>query len=278
MADVLTERHGATLLVTLNRPESKNSVAGRMLAEILEAFTEAAEDDSIRVVVTTGAGSTYCVGMDLQEADGQLERAPVDVLNDDLIGGDKGIGSLSRNQRLLEPAGGIGRWTRRIAGMPKPTVAALNGVTAGGGLAFAVLQDFRVAAANARLTPGFLGVGVAPEMGMTYFLPRLLGWRAANQLLLRNPVLGAEEAAGLGLVDQVAPEGRALPEAMELAEQLARLPTVAMQATKQLLSRSAASDLDGQLAAEYQAQLTLFGLPETRTAIAELRARLGRRG
>lgn len=276
MADVLTERHGSTMLVRLNRPRRHNAVAGTMLRDLLVAFEEAAADDSVHVVVTTGAGATFCVGMDLEQIDGMTQRPAVDLLNDDELGGDKGTGALSRNRRLLEPRG-IGRWTRRMVDMPKPTIAALNGVTAGGGLALAVLHDFRLAAAGARLTPGFLGVGVAPEMGLSYFLPRLIGWRGANHLLLRNPVLTAEQAVELGLVDQAVPDDRLLAEAMELADQLAALPTVAVQATKRLLHRSSANDLDRQLESEYQAQLMLFDLPETRSNIRALRDRVGGR-
>lgn len=277
MAAVLTERHGAVMVVTINRPERNNAIGGTFFRELLAAFEEADADDAVHAIVTVGAGRTYCTGMDLDDADDSaLDKQTTDLLNDGVLGGDKGTGSLSPHRRLLEQFG-IGRWTQRFAAVTTPSVAALNGAVGGGGLAIAVLQDFRIAAAGARIVPGFLSVGVAPEMGISYLLPRLVGWRAANRLLLTNPTLTSEEAAEIGLVDTVVAPERTLESAMDLAARIAELPTVAVQATKQLLRSSMWNSFDQQLETEYRTQLMLFGLPETRESIEALRRRVGRR-
>ncbi len=279
MGDVLTERRGPVLLITLNRPHRANAIAGTVLRDLLAAFEDADADDDVRAIVTTGAGATFSVGADLDDVDSVIGGGdpvePADLLNDGVLGGDKGTGVPSRDRRRLEHLG-IGRWTLRMAAVTTPTVAALNGATGGGGLALAVLHDFRIAAAGARLTPGFLGVGVAPEMGLTYFLPRLVGWQQANRLLLRNPVLAAPDAERIGLVDEVVPDGAVLDEALRLAGELAELPSLALRSTKRLLRTAADNTLEQQLEAEYHHQLMLFGLPETRDALERLQARLRR--
>ncbi|HEY1971279.1 MAG TPA: enoyl-CoA hydratase/isomerase family protein [Pseudonocardia sp.] len=274
MPDVTNERHGPIAVITLNRPEQRNSVSGTMLADLLRAFEEADADDAVRVIVTVGAGSTYCVGADLDHVtSGVLDKPATDLVNDDDLGGDKGTGPLSPHRRLLEQLG-IGRWTQRMVAVTTPSVAAINGACGGGGLAIAVLQDFRIAAAGARIIPGFLSVGVGPEMGISYLLPRLIGWQPANRLLLTNPTLAAEEAHRIGLVDEVVPADRTLEEAMAYAERLAAQPPIAVRATKQLLRHSAWNSFDQQLQAEYHTQLMLFGLPETRVRVARLRDRI----
>lgn len=274
MAEILTERHGPVMVITINRPERGNAIGGGFFRELLAAFEEADADDAVRAIVTVGAGRTYCTGMDLDDATEEaLSKPTYDFMNDDVVGGDKGTGSLSRDRRLLERHG-IGRWTKRIAAVTTPSVAALNGAVGGGGLAIAVLQDFRIAAAGIRIVPGFLSVGVAPELGITWLLPRLIGWQAANRLLLTNPTLTSEEAAEIGLVDSVVAPERTLADAMELAERIAALPSVAVRATKQLLAESGANSFDEQLVTEYRTQLMLFGLPETRERVAELRRRI----
>jgi 2-(1,2-epoxy-1,2-dihydrophenyl)acetyl-CoA isomerase len=142
-------------------------------------------------------------------------------------------------------------------------------------LAIALLHDFRVAAAGAKLATSFLQLGVGPELGMSYLLPRLVGWQVAADLLLRGRMVLAEEAAEIGLVNRVVPADRVLDEAMELAEELAALPSIAQQLTKRELRRSATSTFSEQLETEYRTQLSLFALQDHRAALEATRRRVG---
>lgn len=275
MDDLAVERHGTVTVLRIDRADRHNSIGGALLGQMADAFEDAERDDDVHVVVTTGSGPTFCVGVDLAElAEGLGSGAPTyELLTGTTIGGDKGLPEQSRRQRMVEQLG-VGRWAQRMAACTKPSIAALNGPAAGGGLAIAVTHDFRVCSSRASLKAGFAGVGVAPEMGLTWLLPRLVGWRAARDVLLRNRTIRAAEALGLGLVDEVVAPEEVLPRALELAAELAAMPSTAQRLTKRLLSESADNSFDAQLAAEYRAQLLLFGLPETSTSLAALAAQV----
>jgi enoyl-CoA hydratase/carnithine racemase len=273
--DLSVERHGPVAVLRIDRAERHNSIGGSLLGELVTAFEDVERDDGVRVVVTTASGPTFCVGIDLAElAEGLGSGAPTyELLTGTTIGGDKGLPEQSLQQRMVEQLG-VGRWAQRMAACTKPSIAALNGPAAGGGLAIAVTHDFRVCSARASLKAGFVGVGVAPEMGLTWLLPRLIGWRAARDVLIRNRTIRAQEALDLGLVDEVVPAEHVLGRALELASELAAMPATALRLTKRLLAESAENSLDAQLAAEYRAQLLLFGLPETRASLAALAAQV----
>jgi enoyl-CoA hydratase/carnithine racemase len=277
VTDLAVERHGPVTVLRIDRAEKHNSIGGSLLGDLVRAFEDAEGDDDVRVVVTTGSGPTFCVGVDLTElAEGLASGAPTyDLLNGTTIGGDKGLPEQSIKQRMVEQLG-VGRWAQRVAACTKPSIAALNGPAAGGGLAIAVSHDFRVCSSRGSLKAGFVGVGVAPEMGLTWLLPRLIGWRAARDVLLRNRTIRAAEALELGLVDEVVAPEEVLPRALELASELAAMPATALRLTKRLLTESAGNGWEAQLAAEYRAQALLFGLPETRASLAALAARIGR--
>jgi enoyl-CoA hydratase/carnithine racemase len=274
--DLSVERHGPVTVLRIDRAERHNSIGGSLLGELVEAFEDAERDDDVRAVVTTGSGPTFCVGVDLAElAEGLATGAPTyELLNGTTIGGDKGLPDQSVQQRMVEQLG-VGRWAQRMAACTKPSIAALNGPAAGGGLAIAVTHDFRVCSSRASLKAGFAGVGVAPEMGLTWLLPRLVGWRAARDVLLRNRTIRAPEALELGLVDEVVAPDEVLGRALEMASELAAMPATALRLTKRLLAESADNSWDAQLAAEYRAQLLLFGLPVTRASLAALAAQVG---
>jgi 2-(1,2-epoxy-1,2-dihydrophenyl)acetyl-CoA isomerase len=282
--DVLIERRGAVLVVRLNRPESKNAIGGTMFRDLAAAFELAASDDAIRAVVTIGEGSTYCVGADLGHLAQAKGSEPHQLLTGDLVlpdgtiaGGETGQAPLSPDQRRTDWMGAGSRWAERMWSLEKPTIAAINGAAGGGGLAIALLHDFRLASAGVTLATSFLRLGVGPELGMTYLLPRVVGWRAANDLLLRSRRLSAEEAEQIGLVDRVVPAGSLLSEALALAEELADLPSIAMQLTKRELRLSMSGTFHEQLEVEYRTQLQLFSLAEHGVALDEQRAQIGSR-
>lgn len=269
MGDVELERHGAILLVRLAREASNNAISGSLLAELADAFDLASRDESVHVVVTTGQGKAFSVGADLPEMLSHLDLPVHRILNGPEVGGDRGYGVLSDGQARIEELG-VGRFAQRLLALDKPTIAALNGSAAGGGLAIALLHDYRIAGQRARLSASWSKVGVAPEMGASYILPRLLGHRAAFDFVLRSRVLSASEALDIGLVDRVVPTEDVLGAAMELAEELAALPTLSAQMIKRIMRISGTASLEQMLKEEYRALYVLFGSPHVKESMAAL--------
>ncbi|WP_153345792.1 enoyl-CoA hydratase/isomerase family protein [Nocardia aurantia] len=272
--DVLVERHGAVLLLTLNRPQRHNAVGGSMFRDLSAAFDEAGRDDGIRVVVTTGTGDAFCVGADVRDFAAVAHLPARDLLLSDLIGGDKGLPELSPDGRVLDEIGNAGRWAARMWALEKPTLAAINGAAVGGGLAVALLHDIRIAARSARLGTGFAPAGLASELGLSYLLPRVTGMSVAAELLFGGRLVGSAEARELRLVSETVDDEQLLDRALETAERIAAQPSRGLQWNKRLLRRSMDSTLAEQLRAEYVAQLALFDDPETRAALVRLTRRV----
>lgn len=250
-----------------------------MFRDLLEGMREARDDDSIHVVVTTGEGPTYCVGADVSHLVQARDYAPYELLTGDLrmpdgtvLGGETGLRPLTPAGRITDWRGAGSRWTEEFWALEKPTIAAVNGSAGGGGLAIALLHDFRIVAENAKLATGFLKLGVGPELAMSYLLPRMVGWSKATDLLLRAKTLTPQEAADLGLANDVVPADRVLEEAMKLAEELAALPTIAQQLTKRGLRRAMTATFSEQVADEYRTQLSLFALRDHEKGIEALNA------
>ncbi|WP_067682931.1 enoyl-CoA hydratase/isomerase family protein [Nocardia miyunensis] len=277
-ADVVAERHGPVLLLRLNRPHRHNAVGGTMFRDLAGAFDEAGRDDGIHVVVTTGTADAFCVGADVRDFDAVAHLPARELLVSELIGGDKGLPSLSPGQRGLDETGNAGRWTERIWNLEKPTIAAVNGSAVGGGLAVALLHDIRFAARSARLGTGFAPAGLAPELGLSYLLPRTVGLSAAAELLFSARLLDAAQARELGLVSRILDDDQLLSGAMELAQQIAAMPSGGLQWNKRLLRRAMDNTMSEQLRAEYSAQLALFDDPDTRAALDRLTRRVLRDG
>jgi enoyl-CoA hydratase/carnithine racemase len=269
VGDVELDRHGAILVVRFAREASHNAISGSLLAELADAFDLAARDESVHVVVTTGNGKAFSVGADLPEMLSHLDLPVHRILNGPEVGGDRGYGVLTDGQARIEDLG-VGRFAQRLLALEKPTIAALNGSAAGGGLAIALLHDYRIAAERARLSASWSKVGVAPEMGASYILPRLMGYRAAFDFVLRSRVLSAAEALDIGLVDRVVPTENVLDAALELAEELAALPTLAAQMTKRIMRGSGTASLEQTLKEEYRALSILFASPHVKETMATL--------
>jgi enoyl-CoA hydratase/carnithine racemase len=267
--DVELERHGAVLLVRFAREASNNAISGSLLADLADAFDLAARDESVHVVVTTGNGKAFSVGAELPEMLSHLDLPVHRILNGPEVGGDRGYGVLTDGQARIEELG-VGRFAQRLLALDKPTIAALNGSAAGGGLAIALLHDYRIAGHRARLSASWSKVGVAPEMGASHILPRLMGYRAAFDFVLRSRVLSAAEALDVGLVDRVVPTEDVLDAAMELAQELAALPTLAAQVIKRIMRMSGTASLEQMLKEEYRALSVLFAAPHVRETMAAL--------
>ncbi len=263
--DAVAEDRDGIRVIRLNRPDRGNGMAGTLLNDVIFHGEGAARNDDVRAIVTIGSGKTYSVGADFDELGHIGTGDLVDVVNSGLVGGEESMLSSSRQQRQLDSVG-IGRWTLRFWNIDKPTVAALNGGAAGGGFALALMHDFRIMSSGARITPGFARLGLGPEMGVGWFLPRIVGYQCARDLLLRCPTLTADQALEIGLVDEVVPPAELESRAVEYARELSVHPPLGLRATKRLLNVSADMPLDRYLEREWSSQLRLFGTQEMRAA------------
>jgi 2-(1,2-epoxy-1,2-dihydrophenyl)acetyl-CoA isomerase len=223
--EVLTTRAGAVLTITLNRPDVHNAITRAMHAALGKALSEAA-DPEVRAVVLTGAGRGFCSGQDLHE----FQSLPGSI-RDTL-------------EETYHPN------IRAIRALEKPVVAAVNGACAGAGLSLACACDVRVASSAASFVPGFIGIGLVPDAGGSWFVHRLLGSARAFEWMVSNRRLDADEAHGWGLVSEVVDAEVFVARVDELAAWYAALPTRGLALTKQLFERAYTASLDEQLALE----------------------------
>ena len=229
MAEVETRLDGGVLTITLNRPDVLNAF-NRAVHEGFRAALKQARSADVRAVVVTGAGRGFCVGQDLTE----FREAPGDI-GDRLRGG--------YHQTILG-----------LRTLEKPVIAAVNGPAAGAGLSLACACDLRIAADSASFVPAFIGIGLVPDSGATWFVPRLIGPARAFEWLTQNRKLGAAEAHAWGLVDEVVEATALAGRAAEVAARYAEAPTLAIGMTKRLLEAAADSTLEEQLEREAQLQ------------------------
>jgi 2-(1,2-epoxy-1,2-dihydrophenyl)acetyl-CoA isomerase len=231
---VLYDVTNAVATITLNRPDAMNSLNTETKDALRDAVLRAAEDATARAVVLTGSGRAFCVGQDLKEHVENVERDPEAVWN-------------TVPQHYNPIALGL-------ATMPKPVVAAVAGIAAGAGASFAFACDFRVVGETAGFNLAFTAVGLAPDSGASWTLPRLVGYARALDLLLRPSTINAADALAMGLASEVVPTEDVLPRAHALAAELAAGPTVAYAAVKQSLAFAATHDLTSALAFEHEMQ------------------------
>ena len=220
--------------ITLNRPDVLNAVNETMARELLEALKVAAKNDEVRCLIITGSGAAFSAGEDIQELRGQYQRGEKPRLG----------------ERLLYKYNPI---IRRIRQTPKPIIAAVNGVAAGGGAGLALACDIRTASDTAKFIQAFIRVGLAPDSGTSFFLPRLVGFAKASELFLTGQELTSKDAERMGLVAKVVPSNELMPTTREIAGKLAKGPTMAIDLTKRALNKSVDSSLESVL--EYESYL-----------------------
>src|SRR5438067_2939326 len=215
------EMREAIALITLNRPLALNALTVVMGQEFRSAMGEAREHGA-RAVVLTGAGRAFCAGGDLREMQRIAEKE-------------------GRLEAFFdEPLSLIHDCVRLIRETPLPVIAAVNGVATGGGCNFALACDIVLAAESAQFNQAFIKIGLTPDCGGTFILPRLVGWRRATELLMTTDCVDAKTAAKQGLITSVVPDAQLQPAALLLAKKLANGPTAALARIKRLLTRSAA--------------------------------------
>jgi 2-(1,2-epoxy-1,2-dihydrophenyl)acetyl-CoA isomerase len=242
MAEVELTRADAVLTITLNRPDVLNAFDGAMHAQLGAALDEAA-DPAFRAVLITGAGRGFCVGQDLA--------------------GFGGAGDVGETLRANYHPN-----VRRLRALEKPVIAAVNGPAAGAGLSLACACDVRIAAESAVFVPAFIGIGLIPDAGGSYFVHRLLGYARAFEWMTSGHKLTAREALDWGLVSAVVPDAELTRHANELAERYAHMPTRGIAATKRLFDHAETATLEQQLALEAQLQSELAKSPDFQEGVA----------
>lgn len=244
---VLEERQGSVATLRLNRPERLNALNVELGQAILAGLRRVAEDESIRCVVLTGAGRGFCAGGDLALLrDVRSRNAPHEL------------------EALLRAGKEI---VLTIATMPKPVLAAVNGPAAGGGMNLALACDVRIASELASFGEAFAQVGLFPDFGGMYFLPRLVGISRAAELFYTGEIISAAEAGRIGIVNRVVPTDRFEAETRAFAERLAGAPPLAMRPVKQVLVGSQRAELEGVLEEEIRRQVVCFASEDCAEAL-----------
>lgn len=247
MSDVLVRKERGAAWLTLNRPEAGNAVNPAMARHLADVARDVADDPAIRCVVLTGAGRLFCVGGDVaamagagQEA-GPFLRDLADTLHGAIL---------------------------TLTGMAKPLVVLVNGPAAGAGLSLGIMGDVVLAARSAHFTAAYTGVGLSPDGGMSWLLPRLVGLRRAQAIILTNQRIGAEEAERIGMVTRTVDDAELMQEAEAVVARLIASPTAALGAARSLLIDGATATLPDHLNREAQTIARAGGNAEAREGIA----------
>jgi enoyl-CoA hydratase/carnithine racemase len=242
-------RDAGVATITLNRPAVKNALTPDLFSELGERFDEVAANPEDRVLVLTGSGEAFCSGADLGGGGAQAERL--------------GQGPIARKQFTTETL----RPALKLHRLPKPTIAAVNGVAAGGGCNLALGCDIVFAGQSARFAEVFVNRGLTVDYGGTWLLPRLIGLQRAKDLAFRGDVIDSEEALRFGLVLEVVPDDQLMKRVDEYARNLAAKPPIALSMIKTGMNRLLATGFEEGLEFESDAQALCMGSADFRTAM-----------
>jgi len=239
-------------LLTMNRPDRGNGVVPEMARDLLNALATLEQDNTVRVLVLTGAGRQFCAGADLIEFQRYIEeRLPIE--------------HEPYNARVLWPV------TQRLVACRLPVVAAINGGATAGGLDLALACDIRIASAKAKMGETYIKLGLNPGNGGTYFLPRLVGSGLAAEMALTGDILDAQRALEIGLVNRVVEPELLLTESIGLAARIAAHPRLALEATKQQLRQSWHLDLISSMTASFWGVAAMSHTEDLKEGIAAAR-------
>ena len=250
---VLYHRHDSIVTLTLNRPETLNAMNEAMMGELERILIELEADTAVRAVVLTGAGRAFSSGGDQKRG---AEEVPPSFFE-----GDRGGALIERLNRCI----------LRMQRLRKPIVGSINGVAAGAGMNIALATDLRIASDAARFGEVFTRVGLVPDGGGTYFLPRLVGTAKAMEMILLADIIDAQEALRIGLVNRVVPAEQLEQETLKLAERLAQGPTVAYGLAKTGLYQGLGMSLDDVLNMEARNQAIAARTPDRAEGVAAFR-------
>ena len=252
--NVLVDRHEHVAILTLNRPDRLNAITPALREEVHAAVEAAHADDQVRALIITGAGRGFCSGADVS---GQLPAPP------------------TAHNQMLDEDGWVGRWAKLFHHFDKPVIAAVNGVAAGAGMSTALAADLRVGSEHARFKTVFIERNLSPDSGMSYFLPRIIGYARAADLIFTSRAVDAEEAWRLGLLDRLVKAEALIEESVKLAGEMTQWPPLALRVSKRVLQHNFEADLDAAL--RYESISLSFGrkavndVRESRAAFLEKR-------
>jgi 2-(1,2-epoxy-1,2-dihydrophenyl)acetyl-CoA isomerase len=246
---ILTEVRGRVLLVTLNRPESLNALLADMGGLLRDAIEGAEKNPAIGAIVVTGAGRGFCSGGDIA------------LMEEVMAGGAKW-------EDFSDVVTGGREFARAVRACPKPVIAAVNGAAAGGGMGLALSCDIRWASEKAKFAQSFAKIGLHPDWGSVYALPRLVGVARALEMMWTGDAVDAAEALRLGIVSRVLPPEQLLPETMAFAERLAQGAGLALAEIKRSAQGSLTLRLDGALEREIDAQQRCWNSRDAKEGIA----------
>ena len=232
------ERRGQIALLTLNKPERLNALSAAMRAEIAQVLEEVRADDGLRALVLTGAGRGFCSGADL--AAGAAVMA---------AGGPPE--PRTQNEKIDEH-GWVGAWATMWAEFDKPVIGAINGVAAGAGLSTAMACDVRIGSEHARFKSVFIERNLSPDSGLGYFLPRVVGYAAAADMIFTSRAVGADEALRIGLLNRLVGADELIDAAVDYAEAMAQWPPLALRMSKRVLQHNQDASLPDALRYESQ--------------------------
>ncbi len=250
--------HDGVGLIQLNRPEKMNAIGALTRKQLGEAIKQVERDDAVRVVVLTGSGRAFCSGADVTEMtnEGGL-RKPEDV------------GNVLRNEYMP--------MLTRLRTMPKPVIAAMNGPAVGIGASYALACDIRIAVPEAYLLEAFVNIGLAPDGGVSWLLPRLAGTAVAYEMFFTGKPLQAADAHRLGVINHIVPAEKLEAEVRELAKQLASQPRQAMAGAKRAVTHALESSYEEALEFESYLQEAQAASPEFADGVAAFLARRGKK-
>lgn len=242
------------MLIRFNRPERMNAMGGTLLAELNAAFEQGRRDDRVRAFVVTGEGRAWCAGADLMP---------------------DGFGSAGdpngRRFAALDAIGEVGRTVLNLYGAEKPTIAAVNGVCVGGGFGLCSAMDLRIASDQARFSTVFIKRALAPDCGLSWFLPRLVGPEKAAEMFYSGRMVHADEALKLGIVSKVVPHEQLLDTTIGFAREMAKQPPTALTFTRRALQHSVTATLGDHLEFEWLNQKTCLASGEFQEGVAAFR-------
>jgi len=251
---VQAHTHDGIGLIRFNRPEKMNAIGALTRQQLAEAIKQAERDDAVRVVVLTGSGRAFCSGADVTEmAQGAGMRTPEDV------------GNVLRNEYMPMLA--------RLRTMPKPVIAALNGPAIGIGASFALACDIRIGTPESYLLEAFVNIGLAPDGGVSWLLPRLAGTGIAYEMFFTGKPLSAADAHRVGVINRIVPADRLEEEVRELAAQLAAQPRGALAGAKRAVTHALESSFEQALEFESYLQEAQAASPEFAEGVQSFLAR-----
>jgi len=235
---ILSETTDAVTTITLNRPEKLNAFSGTMREDLLAALRAADADPACRVVVITGAGRAFCAGGDVEFMFGLQKE-----------------GDVARFRKLLDAGRDV---VTQIAEMAKPVIASVNGIAAGAGCNLALACDYRIASEAAKFGETFVRIGIHPDWGGTWLLPRMIGTGRALEMMMTGRMVDAAEALAIGIVERVVAADALANETTKLAQTIAQGPPLAIAGIKRALVASRTNTLRAQVELESEHQIEAF--------------------